>query len=87
FQRDVQQGDIFLLTTDGVHAFVSRKNMVDAMNAVTSESSQAEIEAVCSTLVKQAIEAGSDGNGTCVILQVRQVPDESLQESGPQVSE
>ena len=87
FQRDVHQGDVFLLTTDGVHSFVSRKAMVDALNGIRPESSQADVEAVCSALVSQAIDAGSDGNGTSVILRVRQLPDESLQESGPQVSE
>ncbi len=80
-QRPLKQGDVFMLSTDGIHGFLSAQAIQDQLADITLESSREHIEAACQSLVKQSLEVGSDDNLTCLILCITQVPDKALDEA------
>ncbi len=72
---DLQMGDVFLLTSDGVHGFLSRSRMQGIVRA----SGQPEVAA--RSLVEAALASGSDDNLSCQVLQVDGLPDASADEA------
>lgn len=63
-QGDLQIGDVFVLTTDGVHAFLKRSRIA----ALAREGSA---QAASQAIVMAAIAAGSHDNATALVLRVR----------------
>ena len=60
-----QDGDIVLLTTDGVLRHVSDQDMSAILLQLPS------LEAACQTLIDAANEGGGEDNSTCVLVRVR----------------
>lgn len=79
-QREVQAGDIFLLTTDGVHGVLPLAHLQKTISTL-ADAGQRELERQCQTLIDEALAAGSDDNLTCVILRVADVPVQELEEA------
>ncbi len=69
----LETDDIFLLTSDGIHDFVSQEQMTDIISN-PSLSLQQRID----QLTELALKNGSDDNISGVIAQVQQLPDESI---------
>jgi len=67
----LEQNDLYLLTSDGVHDFVSIENLLAIM------SSSTEVQHKCEEIVKLAQASNSDDNISCVLAQVDSLPDES----------
>ncbi len=67
---ELQAGDIFLLTTDGVHDFV------DASTLVQRIAHGSDLEAICQDLIGIAQAAGSIDNLTCQLVRVQALPPE-----------
>lgn len=72
---DLQVGDVYLLTTDGIHGFLSRSRM----QGILRGSSQPEVAA--RSLVEAALASGSDDNLSCQVLHVDGLPDASADEA------
>ncbi len=70
----VHEGDVFFLTTDGLHEHLSTEHFIDAVN--DSE----DLETASKRLIKQALDAGSDDNVSCLIVTVDGLPIERLTE-------
>lgn len=68
----IEEGDLFLLTTDGVYEFVNR----DILTA-TLQVADDNLDAVAKAIVEQAYEQGSDDNLTVQIARIEQLPDQS----------
>lgn len=68
-QEDVTEGDIFLLTTDGVHEWLTDREMMDAI-----ELSADNLERTAHNLCEQALAKGSDDNVTCLMVRVDALP-------------
>ena len=66
--RALEEGDTFLLTTDGIHDFLSDEEIK------TLALADHDLEVVATSIVNAALDAGSDDNATCQILQVKQIP-------------
>lgn len=62
---DVQPGDIFFLSTDGVHEFLPRPMLKKILASATENP-----DACCESILDIALEAGSDDNISCQILVV-----------------
>ena len=60
-----QDGDILLLTTDGVLRHVADQEMRNILLQLPS------LEAACQTLIDAANEGGGEDNATCVLVRVR----------------
>ncbi len=66
---NLEEGDIYLLTTDGIHGFLKDSMLRDTVLAHLAEGKQS----VCDRLIEAALEHGSDDNLSCQILQIDQL--------------
>ncbi len=69
---DIELGDIYLLTTDGVHDFVRDRDMREVVVAV-----EEDFEKQCNQLIAIALENQSGDNLSCQIVRVEQLPSEN----------
>ena len=67
FQGELQVGDVFLLTSDGVHHSLKRRRLAELAGA--GDSAQAASDA----LVRAAVAAGSSDNATALVIRVREL--------------
>lgn len=74
-QWELLQGDVFLLSTDGVHDYVDTQKIV---SIVTGHAS--DLQAGCEALLDAALEAQSPDNLTCQLVRVESLPDGSADE-------
>ncbi len=81
----VEEGDLLLLTTDGVHDTLSEQEILDHLQE-QSPQSQNDLANFCQTLVEDALEKGSTDNLTCVAAHVLSLPDEQPDEKLAQLS-
>ncbi len=72
----VEQGDLFLLSSDGLHEFIDDKQLTARLAELG-----ADLEAEAKQLVHAALEAGSDDNISCLLMHVDQLPREELDEA------
>ncbi|PVB60013.1 bifunctional protein-serine/threonine kinase/phosphatase [Labrenzia sp. 011] len=71
---DLRPGDVFVLTTDGVH------DVLTPQQIATEVSGPGCLEAAASAIVAQALEAGSTDNLTIQIVRVTGLPDPAAPE-------
>lgn len=74
-QLDLEEGDVFFLSTDGVHDYLCNKTLHRTLKQ-TSE----DFEVTCHALIQQALESGSTDNLSCQILRVDKLPDADNQD-------
>jgi len=70
--ESVEEGDLFFLSTDGVHDFIPDKMIKSIL-----QSSESDFETTCLKLIEVAKERGSDDNLSCQIVRIDQLPDAS----------
>ena len=75
----LQPGDLFLLTTDGIHDHLSLQELVEHLTVVDGPSAD-PFEDVCQTLIASAREAGSPDNLTAQVVSVDGLPDADADE-------
>lgn len=68
----LKQGDLFLLTSDGVHDFVSEPDILELLHSDLPAQQKAE------ALVSKSVEEKSDDNISCVIVEIKSLPTQSL---------
>lgn len=68
-QLDIELGDVFFLSTDGIHDYLSDK----LIKAAIVESDQ-DYETICNALIQQALTAGSQDNLSCQLIRVNNLP-------------
>ncbi|RVU85565.1 bifunctional protein-serine/threonine kinase/phosphatase [Leucothrix sargassi] len=71
----VQVGDRFLLTTDGIHDTLSHKELTELV-----AQNNNNLEATAKNMGQLALEAGSDDNISCLIVEVKSLPQERVEE-------
>lgn len=67
---DVEVGDLFLLTTDGIHDFISDRNLKESIVAGLG----LDFQHLCDDLIRQALANNSHDNVSCQILRVDTLP-------------
>ncbi len=67
----IEEGDLLLLTTDGVHDFVDSDALLNSLDP--NEDPQLQ----CDRLIARAKESGSDDNISCAIAIIKHLPEES----------
>lgn len=72
--EDLERDDIFILSSDGVHEFVSPAEIRQAIE--TGD----ELELTAKNIVEHALASGSDDNVTCLIVRVDELPVSTLDE-------
>ncbi|WP_163134130.1 bifunctional protein-serine/threonine kinase/phosphatase [Agarivorans sp. Alg241-V36] len=78
--RTVESGDIFMLTSDGVHDALSEQQLLKLLQAKFSS-----LEEQASAIVNAAELAGSDDNISAMLVNVDNVPEAELDESRAQL--
>lgn len=73
---ETQIGDLFLLSTDGLHGFISQPELSEALS-----KDHDNLESLAKQLVDQALASGSDDNISCLLVKVADLPSESLREA------
>ena len=68
----VEEGDIFVLATDGVYEFVAARTMVAMIHG-----GSADLEAAARAIVEEAYRQGSDDNLTIQIVRIDALPDQT----------
>jgi serine/threonine protein phosphatase PrpC len=74
-KRALAEGDRLLLTTDGVHSFISHTRLKQLF------ASTDDLESIAQQLVSEALENGSDDNVTALMLEVNALPIGTLDET------
>ncbi len=73
-QFDIEQGDFYFLSTDGVHDFVSPKEIHQEIENST------DLNESCLCIIDKALSNGSADNLSCQLVRVEALPDANNQE-------
>ena len=79
-QIDIQLGDIYVLTCDGVHDYLSAKFLQEQLATLPSQPSSQELEQLSKVITEHAIKQGSDDNVSCVLVYVNAMPNRKSEE-------
>ncbi len=77
---NIEIGDIFILTCDGVHDFVSSKSIKEHLDNLPKLPTTKNLETVSKAIVDQALTNGSDDNVTCFLVYIEAIPNRQLSE-------
>lgn len=77
-QVDLHAGDIYLLTCDGIHEFLSTKELKLLLATLSTNPNNKELEQLSQTIVAQALAKGSDDNVSCLLVYIDNVPNKQL---------
>ena len=78
-QFEIEVGDVFILTTDGIHDFVSEDLIRESLSSIT------DLQECADHILKSALDAGSDDNLSIQLARVKHLPELKLQEIQQQV--
>ncbi|GAA6186008.1 MULTISPECIES: bifunctional protein-serine/threonine kinase/phosphatase [Alteromonadaceae] len=76
---ELNKDDLFILSTDGVHEFISSKQIQLLLNQWLAEP-KIDLEDLARSIVELAIEAGSDDNLSCLLVKVAELPHADINE-------
>ena len=71
----VEAGDLFLLTTDGVHEHINHRELTSTLREMREQPERAAKQ-----LVRRALENGSDDNATCQVVVIEHLPQQNEEE-------
>ncbi|TEW55762.1 bifunctional protein-serine/threonine kinase/phosphatase [Psychromonas sp. RZ22] len=76
----LQVGDLFLLSSDGVHDYLDKQTLADYVDSLTENSSTQDFEQLSQVICDDALKQGSSDNISCLLLQIRSLPNANLNE-------
>ena len=79
-QEELRAGDLFMLTSDGLHGTLV-PTTIEAMLREASLRSRDELEEASKQLCDCAVEAGSADNNSCLMVRIESLPSETLEEA------
>lgn len=77
---DLRQGDLFVLTCDGIHESLDNKAIKQLLAELPVNPSSKALEETSRRLVDNAIIAGSQDNVSCLLVYINNVPSRALEE-------
>ena len=77
--EDLAQGDVFMLTTDGVHGVLPAQHLRQRVACALAEDEP--LESASRALLEAALQRGSEDNLSCLLMRVEQTPDEDIDEA------
>lgn len=88
---DVEAGDLFLLSTDGIHDFVKSKDLRAVMEAAHAHQSKDpehnSLEDYCQQLIEFALENNSNDNLSCQLVRVDALPQQDVNDVTQKLTE
>ncbi|MFV8819031.1 protein kinase domain-containing protein [Haliea sp. E17] len=79
----MEEGDLFLLTTDGIHDSLSSAQLRKLLGA----SSGSDLSALCQRIAEAALAAGSADNLSCQLLRIDGLPEAAIDDVVGQLTE
>ena len=79
-QIDVNAGDIYLLTCDGVHDFLSSAAIREKLSELPAIPTNEDLEKASKSIVDFALEMGSNDNVSCLLMYIGGTPNRELAE-------
>ncbi len=79
-QVDLQQGELYMLSCDGVHDFLTKKQVGAILTTLPEKPSGHDLENASKTIVNQALAAGSNDNVSCLLVSIAELPYKQLDE-------
>jgi len=79
-QLDIKQSDIYMLSCDGFHDYLSPALIKKQLAKLPLEPSNNELEQVSQQLTEQAIALGSRDNVSCLLIYIKNIPNRRLEE-------
>jgi len=79
----VEEGDLFLLSTDGIHDTLGPERM----GRLLAAAGQGDLQALCQQVAEQALAAGSGDNLSCQLLRVDALPQAEINDVVNQLTE
>lgn len=76
-QFELQEGDLYLLSTDGLHGALSAKELSQELSAIQGD----ELEPHAQRLCERALKQGSDDNISALLLRIDEIPDIGMNEA------
>ena len=77
--EDMAAGDVFVLTTDGVHGALPAPRL--RQSVVTALAETPALEPASRAVLDAALQQGSEDNLSCLLMRVDQTPDEDIDEA------
>ncbi len=71
---DVEEGDLFIMTTDGIHDYLSDKQIRELV------LQHDDLNTTSDVLLKQALDQGSHDNVTCQVIRIDHLPSQQADE-------
>jgi serine/threonine protein phosphatase PrpC len=70
---DLEVGDVFLLTTDGIHDFIRDSELKESLQNLSSD-----FEQTCEFLIERALSNNSNDNLSCQLVRIDSLPNQSI---------
>lgn len=83
----IETGDIYLLSTDGLHDNLKNSAIRSHLKQLVSEKSEQSFENCCQSLINKSIQNGSDDNVSCQILRIDNLPKQTIGEVSRKLSQ
>ena len=77
--EDLAEGDVFMLTTDGVHGALPAQHLRQRVACALAEDES--LESASRALLETALQRSSEDNLSCLLMRVDQTPDEDIDEA------
>ena len=77
---DLQAGDLFMLSCDGVHDFIPNSQLKSLLQTLPEVPEKADLESLSEKIVETALANGSNDNVTCLLVYVEAIPNRKLEE-------
>ena len=77
--EDLLAGDVFVLTTDGVHGVLPTQRLRHRVTSALAE--HGTLERASRAVLDAAFQHGSEDNLSCLLMRVEQMPDEDIDEA------
>ncbi|MDG2501448.1 MAG: bifunctional protein-serine/threonine kinase/phosphatase [Porticoccaceae bacterium] len=85
--RPVEEGDCFVLCTDGIHEFIAEKKLSQYLGGLGPSPTVEALDELAKKIANDALEAGSDDNISLQIVTLDQLPEKSVSEISQAVSQ
>ena len=82
----IEVGDIYFLSTDGVHDFVKYQDICTILKELTDDKKECHFEQACDQLIEKALANGSHDNLSCQILRIDSIPKQTMGEASRKLS-
>ncbi len=79
-QVELEIGDLFLFTTDGIHDFVDDKTIKTILQQAGAEADASRLDHACRALIRTALDNHSNDNLSCQLVRITSLPDPNDEE-------